>query len=156
MARRSTPCAPVRTPNPLPMDVQADMVDLPVAPQPRARRPHDRPAGDPAALQQAAKLLASATRPVILAGGGVILSEGWKELRQLAEHLGACVVTTMQGKGAFPEDHPLTPGTWAATATCGNFMTTHADVLLAVCASLTRPPVRAGHIPASADQADPR
>ena len=43
----------------LPMDVQADMVDLPDAPQPRARRPHDRPAGDPAALQQAARLLAS-------------------------------------------------------------------------------------------------
>jgi len=117
----------------LPMDVQADMVDLADAPQPRARRPHDRPAGDPAALRQAAKLLVSASRPVIVAGGGVILSEGWDELRQLAEHLGACVVTTMQGKSAFPEDHPLYAWHMGTNATtCGNYMTTHADVLLAV------------------------
>jgi acetolactate synthase-1/2/3 large subunit len=117
----------------LPMDVQADMVDLPDPPQPRARRPHDRPAGDPAALQQAARLLVSASRPVIVAGGGVILSEGWDALRQLAEHLGACVVTTMQGKSAFPENHPLYAWHMGTNATtCGNYMTTHADVLLAV------------------------
>jgi acetolactate synthase-1/2/3 large subunit len=117
----------------LPMDVQADMVDLPDPPQPRARRPHDRPAGDPAALERAAELLVGATRPVIVAGGGVILSEGWEELRQLAEHLGACVVTTMQGKSVFPEDHPLYAWHMGSNGTtCGNYMTTHADVLLAV------------------------
>lgn len=117
----------------LPMDVQADVVDLPDAPEPRARRPHDRPAGDPAALGQAADLLIGAKRPVILAGGGVILSEAWDELRALAEHLGACVVTTMQGKTAFPEDHPLYAWHMGTNATtCGNHMTVNADVLLAV------------------------
>lgn len=117
----------------LPMDVQADAVNLPHPPEPRARRPHDRPAGDPAAIQQAAAALASAKRPVILAGGGVILSEAWDELLALAEHLGACVVTTMQGKGAFPEDHPLYAWHMGSNGTtCGNHMTVNADVLLAV------------------------
>ncbi len=117
----------------LPMDVQADMVELPEAPEPRKRRPHDRPAGDPAALARAADLLIQAQRPVIVAGGGVILSGAWDELRALAEHLGACVVTTMQGKSAFPEDHPLYAWHMGANGTtCGNYMTVHADVLLAV------------------------
>ena len=117
----------------LPMDVQADVVDLHEAPEPRARRPHGRPAGDPAAIAQAADLLLEAKRPVIVAGGGVLLSEGWEELRALAEHLGACVVTTMQGKSAFPEDHALYAWHMGANATtCGNYMTVHADVLLAV------------------------
>lgn len=117
----------------LPMDVQADAVDVPGGLEPRARRPHDRPAGDPQAVREAAELLAAAQRPVIVAGGGVVLSEAWDELKELAEHLGACVVTTMQGKGAFPELHPLYAWHMGANGTtCGNTMTTSADVLLAV------------------------
>jgi len=117
----------------LPMDVQADCVELERAPDARPRRPHDRPAGDPAAVAQAAERLLAAERPVIVAGGGVILAEAWDELRALAEHLGAAVVTTMQGKSAFPEDHPLYAWHMGANATtCGNSMTTRADVLLAV------------------------
>ena len=117
----------------LPMDVQADSVELHDALEPRARRPHDRPAGDPAALAQAADLLINAKRPVIVAGGGVLLSEGGDELRALAEHLGVCVVTSMQGKGVFPEDHPLYAWHMGTNATtCGNHMTVNADVLLAV------------------------
>ncbi len=118
----------------LPMDVQAqtvevlqEMLDSP------ARRAHGRQAGDPADIRQAAKLLANAQRPVIVAGGGVILSGAEEELAQLAEHLGACVVSTMMGKGAFPEDHPLYAWPMGTNATTsGNHMTTHADVLLAV------------------------
>lgn len=117
----------------LPMDVQADCAEVPDGIEPRARRPHDRPAGDPAAVQQAAELLVGAQRPVIVAGGGVILSAAWDELKALAEHLGACVVTTMQGKSAFPENHPLYAWHMGANGTtCGNAMTTRADVILAV------------------------
>lgn len=117
----------------LPMDVQADSLELDDLPDSRARRPHWQPSGDPDAIRRAAGALFAARRPVIVAGGGVILSRAESELLRLAEHLGACVVTTMQGKGAFPEDHPLyawhmgTNGT-----TCGNHMTVQADVLLAV------------------------
>lgn len=117
----------------LPMDVQADLVELDDLPEPRARRPHDRPAGDPTAIRAAAELLAQAKRPVIVAGGGVILSSAEAELLQLAEHLGACVVTTMQGKSCFPEDHPLYAWPMGSNGTtCGNHMTVNADVLLAV------------------------
>lgn len=117
----------------LPMDVQADAVDLPDLPEPGARRSHDRPAGDPEALKQAAKLLVEAKRPVIVAGGGVILASAEAELRALAEYLGVCVVSTMQGKSAFPENHPLYAWPMGANATTsGNAMTRSADVILAV------------------------
>jgi acetolactate synthase-1/2/3 large subunit len=117
----------------LPMDVQADTVDVPDIPEPAARRPHDRPAGDPAAIRQAAERLIRAKRPVIVAGGGVILSGAEAELHQLAEHLGACVVTTMQGKSVFPEDHALYAWHMGSNGTtCGNHMTVNADVLLAI------------------------
>jgi acetolactate synthase-1/2/3 large subunit len=117
----------------LPMDVQADAVELADLPEPGTRRPHDRPAGDPSALQRAADLLIQAKRPVIVAGGGVILSGAEVELRQLAETLGVCVVTTMQGKSVFPEDHPLYAWHMGSNGTtCGNTMTVKADVILAV------------------------
>lgn len=116
----------------LPMDVQADTVEV-EALNPAARRPHDRPAGDPAVIQQAAALLLQARRPVIVAGGGVILAGAETELLALAEHVGACVVTTMQGKSAFPEQHPLYAWHMGTNATtCGNHMTVNADVILAV------------------------
>jgi acetolactate synthase-1/2/3 large subunit len=118
----------------LPMDVQAQTVDIPEDMLDSwARRPHDRPAGDPEAIRRAAGLLAGAQRPVIVAGGGVILSGAEQELAQLAEHLGACVVTTMMGKGAFPETHSLNAWPMGTNATTsGNYMTVNADVLLAV------------------------
>ena len=62
------------------------------------------------AVQQAAKLLASASKPLILAGQGVIISGAANELRVFAERTGIPVITTLQGIGAFPEDHPLSIG----------------------------------------------
>ena len=117
----------------LPMDVQAQTIEFDTLPDSRAHRPHDRQAGDPNAIRAAAERLVNASRPVIVAGGGVLLSGAEAPLRRLAEHLGACVVTTMQGKGVFPENHPLYGWHMGANATtCGNHMTRSADVLLAV------------------------
>lgn len=117
----------------LPMDVQAQTVSDELMTDPRERRPHNRPGGDPEAIQQAATLLVEAKRPVIVCGGGVLLSGAEVELKALAEHFGAAVVTTMQGKSAFPEDHPLYAWHMGTNATtCGNHMTREADVLLAV------------------------
>ena len=65
------------------------------------------PAAD---VAEAAALLAAAERPVVWAGGGVLRSGAWEELRVLAERLDAPVVTTFMGKGAFPEDHALFAG----------------------------------------------
>ena len=63
--------------------------------------------GDAVALEEAAKLLAAARFPVILAGGGVILSGGTAEAVRLAERLGAPVCTSYLHNDAFPAAHPL-------------------------------------------------
>jgi acetolactate synthase-1/2/3 large subunit len=72
------------------------------------------PAGRVAPLAQdverAIALLAGAEKPVLIAGGGVILSEAWAELTALAEALNIPVVTTMAGKGSIADTHPLSVG----------------------------------------------
>jgi thiamine pyrophosphate-dependent acetolactate synthase large subunit-like protein len=65
---------------------------------------------DPAPLKEAAKRLVAAKRPVIYAGQGVHWAEAWDELKQLAELLAIPVTTSLEGKSAFPETHPLSLG----------------------------------------------
>jgi acetolactate synthase-1/2/3 large subunit len=69
-----------------------------------------RSAGDPARIQQAARMLAKAERPLIVAGGGALRSGAHAELRALAELLGMPVMTTPSGRSIIPEDHPLSIG----------------------------------------------
>jgi sulfoacetaldehyde acetyltransferase len=66
-----------------------------------------RGAGDGAALDEAAKLLSSARFPVILAGGGVVLSRGTAETIRLAELLDAPVCNSYLHNDSFPASHPL-------------------------------------------------
>ncbi len=61
-------------------------------------------------VREAARLIAQARRPVILAGQGCMISRADKELMHLAETLGAPVTSTLLGKGVFPETHPLSLG----------------------------------------------
>ena len=61
-------------------------------------------------LGKAAELLLAAQRPIIMSGGGVILSGAFSELQAVAEILMAPVVTTFKGKGSFPENHALAMG----------------------------------------------
>ncbi len=72
--------------------------------------PLDRCAPDPAAVAEAADLLATAERPVVIAGGGVHLSGAAEELAALQEAAGLPVATTLMGKGAIDETHPLSLG----------------------------------------------
>lgn len=65
---------------------------------------------DPTAVEEAARVLLAAQRPLIYAGQGVHYAEAWPELRELAELLEAPVTTSLEGKSAFPEDHPLSLG----------------------------------------------
>ena len=65
---------------------------------------------DPADVTQAARLLAAAEHPVIYAGQGVHYARAWAELKDLAEAWNIPVTTSIEGKSAFPEDHPLSLG----------------------------------------------
>jgi acetolactate synthase I/II/III large subunit len=82
-------------------------------------------------LDESARLLAGAAAPVVWAGGGVLRSGAWEELRLVAERPGAPVASTYMGKGAFPEDDPLAVGT-AADEPAFKELLESADVLLAV------------------------
>src|SRR4029079_3284001 len=87
----------------------------------------------------AARRLAAARHPVILAGQGVLYAGATAELVELAELAGVPVATTLNGKSAFPEDHPLSRGTAARTRPA--MVDEHlarADLILGVGTSFTR------------------
>jgi acetolactate synthase-1/2/3 large subunit len=88
---------------------------------------------EPAApdVGEAARLLDSARRPVLWAGGGVLRSGAWDELADVARRLDAPVATTYMGKGAFPEDDPLSAGS-ACDEAAYRELVEGADVLLCV------------------------
>ena len=69
-----------------------------------------RSAPDPLDVRKAAEVLAGAKSPVIYAGQGVHFAKAWDELKQLAEIWNIPVTTSLEGKSAFPEDHPLSLG----------------------------------------------
>ncbi len=84
-------------------------------------------------VKKAADMLVAAERPIIFAGGGVIIANASQELARLAETLGAPVVTSLMGKGAFPEDHPLALGVIGMHGRkAANYAINDADVILAI------------------------
>ncbi len=116
----------------LPMDIQANSIEVEI-PEPQERRSIGRIRGDPELIKKAAQLIKNVKRPVLLLGGGVISSEAFDEVKELAEKIGAAVVVTMMAKSAFPNDHPLFAwSTGSKGTTVGLKMTSTADVLLAV------------------------
>jgi acetolactate synthase-1/2/3 large subunit len=91
----------------IPVDVMRAEVpdDFVYTPAPRLRV-----GPDPQAVTALAAALVAAQRPVIYAGQGVHYARAWSQLRALAELLEAPVTTSLQGKSAFPENHPLSLG----------------------------------------------
>jgi acetolactate synthase-1/2/3 large subunit len=89
------------------------------------------PAPDAGALAEAAGLLLAAKRPAIVAGGGAMLADAAAELVAVAERLSAPVVTTAQGKGAFPPEHPLSAGSDYFVGPLPAVLE-HSDLILAV------------------------
>jgi len=114
----------------MPWDVLAEETPEPLD---YARVVRTRSAPDPEAVREAAARLVAARRPVIYAGQGVHWAEAYAELRALAEHLAAPVATSLEGKSAFDETHPLALGAGGA-ATPGQLrhMLDQADVILGV------------------------
>lgn len=145
----------------MPIDLQSHSAEIGAMDEGAHRATHAVTHPDPDGIERIAALLAGAQRPVILAGGGCIHAGAAAELRRVAELLGAPVITTMMGKGVFPEDHPLcAQHTGANGTTCGNRLASAADVLLAVGtrfaeqtsssfkdgASFSIPPTKVAHI----------
>ena len=91
------------------------------------------------AVQDAVRQLLKARKPVIWAGQGVLYADACAELKDFAELAGIPVITTMQGKSAFPDHHPLALGSANRTAPKMVFQWLgEADAVFAVGASLTR------------------
>ena len=100
---------------------------------------HMRTAADPQSITRAVRGLMSAQRPVIMAGQGVMYAEATAELLELAELLQIPVMTTLEGKSAFPENHPLSLGIGGSSQTgqVHRFLT-NADVVFGVGVSFTK------------------
>lgn len=94
----------------IPKDIQQQVtkIDFPDYIKVRGYNPVVDP--DLSEINKACEMLLKAEKPVIMAGGGVILSGAFSELQALAELLTIPVVTTFKGKGAFPENHHLALG----------------------------------------------
>ncbi len=93
---------------------------------------YPRRSADETALDQAADLLRVAQRPLIYAGGGVVAAGAEKELLRLAQVLDAPVMTTIMGKGAIPEDHPLSLGPSRRLPPAGRALVAESDAVLAI------------------------
>ncbi|MEM1539802.1 MAG: biosynthetic-type acetolactate synthase large subunit [Candidatus Bathyarchaeia archaeon] len=117
----------------IPKDVQPESADVEFDGESEtvSRQPSNTP--HPLQVKRAVEILAAAERPMIIAGGGVIASNASQELLAVAELLMAPVATTLMGKGAIPENHPLATGLMGMHGTvASNKLVQEADVLLAV------------------------
>jgi acetolactate synthase I/II/III large subunit len=98
-----------------------------------------RSAGDPSDIDEAARLLIAARVPMIIAGQGVLYAEATDELLALADLLDTPVMTTTDGKSAFPEDHALALGSGGTVYTGhGRHFLQESDLIFAIGTSLTK------------------
>ncbi|MBP7332297.1 MAG: biosynthetic-type acetolactate synthase large subunit [Firmicutes bacterium] len=117
----------------VPSDISLSQIDY--EPPYEINLPGYKPAPDTDARQinKAAEAIADARRPLIYAGGGVIISGAHDELLRLAETLAAPVTCTLMGMGGFPGSHPLFLGMLGMHGTkYANFAVSECDLLIAV------------------------
>jgi acetolactate synthase-1/2/3 large subunit len=122
-------------PGPVLVDIPMDIfsADLPIDAFSKIPPALSRPALDPAMAERIASELASARRPLLYAGGGVMSSHATVELQSLAEALEIPVAHTLMGKGCLAEKHPLLLGMTGFWGTpVANAFCREADVVLAV------------------------
>jgi len=119
----------------VPKDVGLEECDyLPVEPG-AVKIPGYRPTvkGNPRQINQAIHLLKAASRPLLYVGGGAIASAAHEEIKELAELFHLPVTTTLMGKGAFDENHPLSVKMLGMHGTAyANFAVSECDLLIAV------------------------
>jgi acetolactate synthase-1/2/3 large subunit len=137
--RRAFTLLKMGRPGPVMVEIPADVALEDVAAFDYTPVKTTRNAADAQDVMRAATALVEAQRPVILAGQGVLYAEATDELLELAELLQAPVTTTMEGKSAFPEDHPLALGSASGVMSrpVMHFLN-GADTVFAVGTSLTK------------------
>ncbi len=138
-------------PGPTMVEIPRDLVDLDIGTDALSYTPV-RPTlstPDPRDVEDAAKRMLAAACPVILAGQGVLYAEASAELVELAELLQAPVMTTVDGKSAFPEDHPLALGSGGNTFSGPGrmFLYTRADLVVGIGTGLNRHPLTTPPLP---------
>jgi acetolactate synthase-1/2/3 large subunit len=100
--------------------------------------PPPPPPAEPALVAAAAARILAAERPVLIAGNGVRIAQGYDQLQGLAEAAGLPVATTAAGKGCFPETHPLALGVFGTFGTAAaNACLGEADLVLVVGSKLS-------------------
>jgi thiamine pyrophosphate-dependent acetolactate synthase large subunit-like protein len=118
----------------VPNDLWNDEVDVTDYVPPRRMRTGT----DPESVREAAKMLIAAKRPVLYAGQGVHWAQAWAQLKLLAELLAVPVTTSLEGKSAFPETHPLALGSGGlAVPQCVRHFLDNADLIIGVGCSFT-------------------
>ena len=136
MLRKAFRIATSGRPGPVQVDIHADAIsgeaEVDVsADEEFAYYPSLRAAPDPSKVKEAADLLMKAERPIMIAGGGAVMSQTWTEVAELADLLGIPVATTLSGKGIIPENHPLAVGVVGSYCRrCANKVVQAADLVL--------------------------
>jgi len=118
----------------IPKDVSTTVIKAPPVPEKVVLRGYNPTYhGHKRQIEKALQVIAAAERPVIYAGGGVIISEASAELVDLATQLGIPIATTLMGIGCIPCDHPLNLGMLGMHGTeYANFAITECDCLFSV------------------------
>ena len=117
----------------LPQDVQAEAWDYPEEFSEKRVWHIARPLADRALLEKAAQLIRAASKPLIIAGGGVIYSDASAALARFVERTGIPVGETQAGKGSLSFDHPQNLGAIGVTGTaCANIVAREADLVIAI------------------------
>ena len=117
----------------LPEDVQAEAHDWPVDLFRKRVWRISRPVPEPEVLEAVAEVIRSASKPVIVSGGGVTYAEANDALREFVEATGIPISETQAGKGSLPFDHPLNLGAVGATGNpAANLFARQADVVIGI------------------------
>jgi len=117
----------------IPKDVQQNEAEMTFPDEFKIRGYHPWTDPDITKIERAIEMLLNSEKPIILAGGGTIISSTFAELQAIAEMLMIPVVTTFKGKGAFPENHPLSLGPIGMHGHAeANKLMTEADCVLAI------------------------
>ncbi len=126
-----------KRPRPVHISIPIDILEMPVDEEWQAVKPNGLPAPDEAQVKQAAAMLKEAKQPLIMVGGGAAGCQN--TLPDVAEKLGALVVSSTAGKGIIPDDHPLALGGGVTCEPVHENLISRSDCVLAIGTELAQP-----------------